>query len=299
MENLRLALDWTPNVNHIGFFVAWQHGFYRELGLDVEITDPSIDNYQITPAKKVELWRADLALCPTESIFSYRTKAAPFDLTAIGSVYENDVSAIVVREDSGIERPKDLDGKRYASYNARYEDAIVRQMIRNDGGEGNIEIVNPDKLGIWDTILNETIDATWIFDNWEGVQAEQRGVRLRKFRMADYHIPYSYSPVIVCSAKALDERPDAFRKFMEATRRGFVYAMEHQDEAAALLSKRIPSHDEDIDLKRAVEVSAAAMSKGDNWGRIDLDVVETFLDWIYRHKLEEQVVRTEEIIRPL
>lgn len=299
MENLRLALDWTPNVNHIGFFVAWQHGFYRELGLDVEITDPSIDNYQITPAKKVELWRADLALCPTESIFSYRTKAAPFDLTAIGSVYENDVSAIVVREDSGIERPKDLDGKRYASYNARYEDAIVRQMIRNDGGEGNIEIVNPDKLGIWDTVLNETFDATWIFDNWEGVQAEQRGVRLRKFRMADYHIPYSYSPVIVCSAKALDERPDAFRKFMEATRRGFVYAMEHQDEAAALLSKRIPSHDEDIDLKRAVEVSAAAMSKGDNWGRIDLDVVETFLDWIYRHKLEEQVVRTEEIIRPL
>lgn len=299
MENLRLALDWTPNVNHIGFFVAWQHGFYRELDLNVEITDPSIDNYQITPAKKVELWRADLALCPTESLISYRTKAAPFDLTAIGSVYEKDVSAIVVREDSGIERPNDLDGKRYASYNAKYEDAIVRQMIRNDGGKGDLEIVNPDKLGIWDTILNETFDATWIFDNWEGVQAEQKGIKLRKFRMADYGIPYSYSPVIVCSAKALDKRPDAFRKFMDATRKGFLHAAAHQDEAVELLRQRVPSHDSDIDLKRAIEVSVEAMGKGDDWGRIDPKVVDTFLAWIYRHKLEEQMVKTKEIIHPL
>ncbi|MFT5973166.1 MAG: ABC-type nitrate/sulfonate/bicarbonate transport system substrate-binding protein, partial [Cryomorphaceae bacterium] len=54
MDKITLALDWTPNINHIGFFVALEKGFYKELGLEVEIIDPSADNYAVTPAKKVE-----------------------------------------------------------------------------------------------------------------------------------------------------------------------------------------------------------------------------------------------------
>ena len=52
MEKLILALDWTPNINHIGFFVAREKGYYEEHGLNVNIIDPSIDNYTITPAKR-------------------------------------------------------------------------------------------------------------------------------------------------------------------------------------------------------------------------------------------------------
>ena len=78
MKKLTLALDWTPNINHIGFFIAQEKGFYKELGLDVSITDPSEDNYAVTPAKKIELGQANFALCPTESILSYRTKSKPF-----------------------------------------------------------------------------------------------------------------------------------------------------------------------------------------------------------------------------
>jgi ABC-type nitrate/sulfonate/bicarbonate transport system substrate-binding protein len=170
MHPITLALDWTPNINHIGFFVAQEKGFYSEQGVEVAITDPSADNYQITPAKKVELGQADFALCPTESIISYQTKSNPFALIAVAAILQEDLSAIVVKADSAIQSPRDLDGKVYASYNARYEDEIVRQMIRNDGGTGTIKIETPDKLGIWDTILDGTFDATWIFLNWEGVQ---------------------------------------------------------------------------------------------------------------------------------
>ena len=147
MEKLKLALDWTPNINHIGFFVAQEKGFYEELGLEVFIADPSLDNYGVTPAKKVELGLVDFALCPTESIISYRTKETPFDLIAIAAILQEDLSAIVVKGDSGINSPKDLDHKIYSSYRARYEDGIVKEMIKNDGGEGNLTVVYPDKLG--------------------------------------------------------------------------------------------------------------------------------------------------------
>ena len=50
MDHIRLALDWTPNINHIGFFIAQQKGFYQEQGIEVTITNPADDNYQVTPA---------------------------------------------------------------------------------------------------------------------------------------------------------------------------------------------------------------------------------------------------------
>ena len=52
---LKLNLDWTPNINHIGFFVAKKLGYYKEVGIDIDILDPSGDNYQTTPAKNLEL----------------------------------------------------------------------------------------------------------------------------------------------------------------------------------------------------------------------------------------------------
>lgn len=124
MKKIRLALDWTPNVNHIGFFIAQELGFYTERNIDVDIVTPADDNYSTTPAKKVEKNAADIALCPLESLLSYQTKSTPFPLTAIATIYKQDMSAIVVKKGSGIQSPKDLDGKRYASYKARYEDHI-------------------------------------------------------------------------------------------------------------------------------------------------------------------------------
>lgn len=52
LSSFSVGLDWTPNINHIGFFVARDLGFYEEFGLDVRLVDPSEDNYEITPAKK-------------------------------------------------------------------------------------------------------------------------------------------------------------------------------------------------------------------------------------------------------
>ena len=107
MKKLTLALDWTPNINHIGFFIARRNGFYRDIGLDVSILDPADDDYAVTPARKVESGGADTALCPTESIISYRTKPEPFDLTAIAAVFREDLSAVAVRADDGIE-PREI-----------------------------------------------------------------------------------------------------------------------------------------------------------------------------------------------
>jgi ABC-type nitrate/sulfonate/bicarbonate transport system substrate-binding protein len=260
------------------------------------MVDPSADNYQTTPAKEVELGMADFALCPTESIMSYRTKAKPFPMIAIAAILKEDLSAIVVKGSGIIKSPKDLDGKRYSSYKARYEDEIVRQMIKNDGGTGDFEIGYPDKLGIWDTVLDGSYDATWVFMNWEGVAAQEMDVPLSYFKMADYQVPYSYSPVIAANEDLVATKKESYQKFLQATKRGYLYCRDNAQESIALFKKYVPETDAHIDLHKALEISLDAFGTQDNWGVLEESVVSTFIDWIEKKKLEPKKLSVSKIM---
>jgi len=291
-----MALDWTANTNHTGFYVAKAKGFYTELGLEVDITTPDMDNYAVTPAKKVELGQADMALCPFESVVSYRSKTKAFDAVAIATIFQEDVSAIACLASSGIHRPADLDGKVYASYKARYEDEIVRQMIKNDGGSGDFKIEYPEKLGIWNTILKGKSDATWIFTNWEGIQAKNEGIALNFFKMAHYGIPYGYSPIVLASEKEVSKRKDAYARFLEATKKGYLFAQENPPEAVACFAPFVAKQDRNIDLLQSQQFSSPFYGTAQNWGVLEKQKVQQYLDWLLKNKLEEQVFTAEDLV---
>lgn len=289
MDNVRVALDWTPNTNHTGFYVAAELGYYADNGLNVSLLTPKQDDYLITPAKKLELGQADVALAPFESVISLNTKANPLRVVAIAALLREDISAIVALSTNTIKRPKELDGRIYASYKARYEDAIVKQMISNDGGRGDLTITYPDKLGIWNTLLTGSADATWIFDNWEGVEAEAQGIGLTKFRLADYGIPYGYSPVLFTTREQIDTNADTYRRFLSATQKGFLYAASNVPESVALLAFHVPERDRTaIDLVKSQAYTAAYYGDETNWGQMDAGRVREFVDWLRQHGLETQ-----------
>jgi ABC-type nitrate/sulfonate/bicarbonate transport system substrate-binding protein len=287
MTELKIALDWTPNANHIGFLVSQNMGFYKEEQLDVLFIDPSHDNYSVTPAKKVELGLVDMAMCPLESVISYQTKSQAFDLVAIAALFKEDLSAIVCKNNSGISSPKYLDHTIYGSYNARYEDAIVRQMIKNDGGQGIINCVYPDKLKIWDAMENDDITATWIFTNWESLYRSDTSLNLTYFKLKDYGIPYSYSPVIACSKHATATITSHLKAFLKATKKGFIYAQNNNKHAAKILATYIPEKDQNIDLKQSVKITCDALGDHNKWGIMDIQGINDFLNWLKKNKLEQ------------
>mgnify|MGYP001800459550 FL=1 len=292
---LKLGLDWTPNVNHIGFFVAQAKGFYKSHGLELQISNPADDDYALTPAKKIELGSLDFALCPIESVISFRTKEKPFPLIAIAVLLQEDLSAIAVRTNEGINSPKDLDGKTYASYKARYEDEIIKAMVANDGGKGNLNISYPEKLGIWNTVMEGQCDATWVFLNWEGVAAKNSSVPLNYFKMADYGIPYSYSPVIATNATLMKNHLETYRDFINATKKGYLYARENPLESLEILQPHIPEYDKHIDLKEALEMTIPFFGTASDWGRIKSQNISTFLTWLNEKNLEEKPISMEEV----
>lgn len=290
MQTLQLALDWTWNTNHSGFWVAQQKGYYREEGIQIEFLTPEQDQYLETPAKKVELSKADIALCPLESILSYRTKSSPFALKAIAAIYREDTSALVTLP--SISSPRELDQKVYASYQAKYEDHMIRKMIQQDGGTGDLRIYYPPKLGIWDTLLEGSSDATWIFMPWEGVMAQQKGVDLHYFRLKDFGIPYSYSPVLATSETLLESSPELLRKFLRASAKGFHWAKSNPDQTAKYLMEVVPETDRNLEFLEESQRQASAFYL-DPWGKMDLSQIQVFLDWLYQEKLERHFIATD------
>jgi len=289
MKNLKIALDWTPNINHIGILMAKELGFYEEQEIAVEVLNPLEDNYQVTPGKKLALGLADFAIAPFETVISLNNKKNAVDAIAVYAILQTDISSIASLKSANLDTPRLLDGKTYASYKARYEDHIVKEMIKNGGGLGDIEITYPAKLGIWNTLLEGKADATWIFNNWEGVEARTKHIELNKFSMSDFGIPYCYSPVIIAKNSSLIAHKSDYSRFIKATKKGYLEAAKNKSSAVSILKDYLTDYDKiNINLDASIDATAPHFGSEKECGFMASQRVDIFLKWLVEHKLENK-----------
>lgn len=283
MRIIRIALDWTPNTIHAGLFLAQHKGFYKDAGIKAEFISPEADNYKLTPARRLSRRTVDFAIAPSESVISYNTSRRPVAITSVASILQRDTSAIVTLKSSGITRPEQLDGRTYATYSARFENGIVAQMVKNDGGKGEFSPVAIGRLGIWDMLKNSEADSTWVFMPWEGVEAKKNGLELNVFRMEDFGIPYGYTPLLLAHISAIRSNEDAYRRFMAATARAYEEIAVNPESAASLLCEKIDHpnfSDESFIAASLRELQPALLNGNGKWGVMDGRVWGDFVNWL-------------------
>jgi len=296
MRPLKIALDWTPNSNHIGILIAKELGFYNDHGLEVNVLNPIDDDYKTTPGKKLELGMVDFAIAPFETVISLNNKNNAFASKAVFAILQEDISSIASLKSSNLDAPRFLDGKTYASYKARYEDLIVEEMIKNDGGKGKMNIIYPEKLGIWNTLLKGKADATWIFDNWEGVEAKTKQIDLNTFSLGEFGIPYGYSPVIIANSNLLIESKRDYSRFINATKQGYLFAVEHKRKSADILKKHVTAYDRaNIDLYKSVKMTAPYFGSVITCGVMEEQKIKDFLSWLVKHNIEDQRIMEQKL----
>lgn len=294
-RQVTIALDWTPNGNHAGIVVALAKKWYDEEELEVKIVSPHTNAYSLTPASLVSASTSSdciLAITPTETVISHYLlpdgDSKKKDLVAVAALLQQDDSAIVTLRSSGIDRPQKLQGKRYGSYGARFEGRIVQQLIKNDGGSGEYQELTPDKLGLWNTVVNGEMDATWVFMTYEGIEASMKGVDLNVFRLRDYGIDYGYPLVMVANRQTLenDDSRETIKRFLKQTAKAYEWVQQNPALAAELfvdeLKTLFPDLAVDPELIKA-SVSACAESFLDqqgHWGTMECERFDKFLDWL-------------------
>lgn len=227
-EPVRLALDWTPNTDHTGFYVAQTNGWYGEAGVKLQI----LPYNNTTPETLMGAGQADCGISFQDSLTF--AVAAGVKIKSVMAILQHTASAIAVLSDSGITRPRQLEGKTYAGFGYPNEVPTLKAVIEADGGAGAFNVVTADSTA-YEALYSKKADFTIPFTAWEGVEASERGIQLRYFRFQDYGFPDFYQVVLACSNDWLAAHPDLAKRFVGATVQGFQYAADHPAEAAAIL----------------------------------------------------------------
>lgn len=278
-ESVSVALDWTPNTNHVGLYVAQSMGWFEEVGLDVDIL-PYTDTSSGT---LVASGLAEFGIVGAVGFHSQR--AAGAEMTAVMAVVQHETGRLVFNgEREDIQRPADLDGMIYAGFGSAWEEALISSIIRHDGGEGRFDTVT---LGTsaYEALANGRVDFTLEVSTWEGVNSELLGRPQRAFTYADYGVPDQHTTLIGANSAWLDANPDTARAFVQAVQRGYGYAAENPAAAADMLIAETAGMLSNPDL---VHGSMAALveggflqEEGEPVGLIDTEMTAEIAEFLF------------------
>jgi ABC-type nitrate/sulfonate/bicarbonate transport system substrate-binding protein len=230
---VRLALDWTPNTDHTGFYVAKSKGWYTADGIDLQV----LPYGSTTPETLLAAHQAACGISFQDSLTFAVAAGAP--IVSVAAILQRTASAIAVLASGPITRPRQLDGKTYAGFGYPNEVPTLKSVIKADGGKGDFTVATLNGAA-YEALYNKQADFTIPFTAWEGVEAKERGIDLRYFRFADYGFPEFYQVVLACDRQWLEKEPDAARRFVAATVQGFEFAATEPAEAAAILIAENP-----------------------------------------------------------
>ena len=233
LGKVRFALDWTPNTNHTGIYVAQANGWYDQAGVDLQI----LPYASTTPEALMAAGQAECGISFQDALTFAAAAGAP--IVSVMAILQHTAQEIAVLASSDITRPKDLDGRTYAGFGYPNEEPTLKSVIEADGGTGKFKTVTLDTAA-YDALYAKRADFVITFAAWEGIEAKERGIELRAFKFGDYGFPDFYQVVLACDGRWLASHPDLARAFIGATVRGFELAADDPEKAAALLVAQNP-----------------------------------------------------------
>ncbi len=282
-QKVTVQLDWIPNTNHTGLYVAHEKGYYEEEHLDVQIIQPvEGDAGQIVASGK-----ADFAISSQEAVTLARAKDIP--LVSLATILQHNTSAFASLKEVNIKTVKDFEGKRYGGWGSPIEKAVIQAVMDDTGAD--YEKVKHITIGSTDffTTIGRESDFQWIFYGWDGIEAKRRGKELNLIMLKDLDpvLDY-YTPVIITNQKHIESEKELVKKFMRATAKGYAFAQKHPDESADILLKNAPELNRDLVKQSQNWISKRYKDDAEQWGIQKNEVWKRYSDWLFEHKQIEK-----------
>lgn len=287
LKEVNFVLDWTPNTNHTGVYVADALGYYEEAGLKVKIQQPPDDGAEaLVGSGKAQF---GVSFQDTMSaLLEGDEKAMP--ITAVAAVIQHNTSGIMSSKENNITSPKDMEGHTYATWEWPIEQAIIKKVMEDDGGDYSKLKLIPQTVDDEVAALKAgQIETIWVYYGWAGVAAEVKDYPINYFAFRDITPAFDYySPVIIANDEYLAQNPEEAKAFIEATARGYEYAAEHPEEAADILCEAVPELDSELTHASAKYLADKYTDDASQWGIFDAARWNAFYQWINENKLYEK-----------
>ena len=283
---VRIALDWTPNTNHAGIFVADALGYFAAEGLEVEVLEPS----PVVSLQLVASGRAEFGVSSQEYITMARAEGTP--VVSVAALYPHNTSGFAALRSASISSPADFVGRRYGGWGSDLEAVMIETVMRDVGADpATVEVIAMGTLDFATAAQAGLADFFWIYYGWEGLHAVLMGLEISYLPLSDLDpvLDY-YTPVIASSERYLAKEPDAARRFLGALARGYVFAAASPDIAAGILLARVPELDPELVAASQRWLAERSVTDVAHWGHQDVAVWERFAAWALDHALVRRAV---------
>lgn len=291
LKDVSLLLDWKPNTNHTGFYVAKEKKFYSQNGLNLKILNPT----QTTTTTLVGTGRADFGVSYANDVIYARNAHIP--IVVLASIIQTDTSCLVWRKTAHINGPKDFEGKRYGGWGSPEEIATLKYMMeRNHADFSKIKMLNS---GMTDFLLAtlKNVDFTWEYRAWGILNAQINHVDVQTYCPSE-HFPAlnKPSPLLVTNEKMIKEHPDLVKNFMHATEQGYEIAIKNPEQASQLLIKSVPELNVHLVQKSAQFLAPLYQGNAKHWGDLNKEKFDAYAHWMKEVGLIDTVPKTADYL---
>jgi len=277
----------VPNTNHTGLYVAKDLGYFKEEGVDVEIVQPP----EGSTTALIGAGGAEFGISFQDTLAKSFAKENPVPVTAVAAILQHNTSGIISLKEKGIDSPKKLEGKKYATWEDNIEQAILKKLVTDDKGDFSKVKLIPYTITDVVTGLKTDVDAVWVYYAWDGIATERAGLQTNFLKIRDYgeELDY-YSPVIIANNDFLKKNPEIAKKVLKAIKKGYEYAMKNPEESAKILVKNSPELDINLVTASQKWISKEYQSDAKEWGIIDGNRWNGFYEWLYKNKAVEREI---------
>ena len=286
LTEITFVLDWTPNTNHTGLYVAQNQGFYEEEGLKVTIVQPPEDGATTMVASGQAQFGVDFQ----DYLVPVFTAEEKIPVEVVATLIQHNTSGLISLTEDGINSPKDLEGKNYATWDLPIEKAMIQNIMEADGGDYSKLNMIPEYVENEAAALQQDIDVIWVYYAWGGIGCEKAGLDTKTIFFKDITPEFDYySPVIIGNEDFMKANPEVTKKFLKATAKGYEYAVANPDKAADILCEEVPELDKELVKESQAWISPQYKAEVAQWGYIDQARWDAFFKWLSDNGLSDEI----------
>jgi putative hydroxymethylpyrimidine transport system substrate-binding protein len=293
-EKLTLDLDFYPNPDHAGIYMAQEEGFFTEAGLEVAIDSPSDP---AAPLKDVAAGRADLAITYEPEVMLAHEQG--LDVVAVAALVNQPLTSLIWLKESGVKGVADLKGKTVSYAGISYQEAFLKTILaRAQVPASSVKTANVG-FGLLPSLISGSAQAMLGgYSNVEGIDLRERGKEPVITPVDQLGVPTYDELVFVARRSTLEESGQKIRLFISALRRGTEAAVKSPKAASEAIIAANPS----LEPKLAEAQIAAtlpllgARTAGQPYGYMDPKEWEAFGAWMRDEELISTVPQASELL---
>ena len=284
-RKITFCLDYTPNTNHTGIYVAQAKGYFKDEGLTVKVVQPADG----TAEAMIGSGQAQMGVSYQDYIANALSSKNPVAIEAVAAIIQHNTSGIMSRKADGITSAKKMEGHTYATWSMPVEQATIKQVMESDGGDfSKLKMVPYEVDDEVAGLKANMFDCVWVYEGWavQNAKVQHYDVNYFSFVSMDKVFDF-YTPVIAANDDFAKKYPDVVKAFVRAAKRGYEYAIKHPKAAGDILLDAVPELSSDLVQASAKYLAKQYQADAKSWGVIDKSRWDAYFKWLNDKNLVE------------